>query len=1031
MLDYQAIIKSDTATRLVFTFEYNYAFEGCTGLTSITIPDSVTSIGEDTFRKCDNLASIYVSSQNKFYSSDDGVLLNKDKTKVIRCPNGKKGKYVIPDSVTSINSYAFYGCIGLTDITIPDSVTSIGDYAFYNTAWYNNQPDGIVCAGKVLYKYKGTMPENTSITIPDSVTSIGTNAFQSCTGLASVTIGNNVTSIEWGAFAGCKGLKSITLSASLTLIEYGTFQNCTSLKSIIIPNSVTKIGGDAFGNCTSLESVTIPDSVMEIGGGAFGNCTSLTNIIIPIGVTEIGYETFRGCTSLKSLFIPDNVKSIYHNSFLDCKSLTSIDVSADNEYYSSDNGVLLNKEKNKIIFYPSGKKGAYTVPNYISEIGTMSFYGCIGLTEIFVPNTITEIAYGAFYDCINLTNVTLPNSLKTIGSYAFDGCTNLKNIIIPDSVTSIGTSAFMNCTSLVNITIPDGVTSIEYHTFQDCTNLTTINIGEGIKSISSNAFYNCSSLTSIYIPNNVNSIDSDAFYGCTSLTSINISNGVTSIGSSAFNGYHIGLARSVVIPNSVTYIGNLAFGYNTSGLTIYGAKNSYAETYASRCSISFIELTNYIEGFLPTCMKDGKKDYYHNNFDGKDYGDINCEKEIEDLDSWIVMPATGHNYLKGAVSPTCTERGYIVSYCSVCGDSHIDEYTEEPTGHDYSIEIVSVPTCTEKGYITYTCSMCGDSYTVDIEPTGHSYTEEEVIAPTTEEEGYILHTCENCGESYKDNYTAKLLANRSVLSAETIALGDKITVTATATGGTGEYLYQVVYKQKTQSKWTTAQTFNENSTVTFKPANATDYDVCVKVKDSSGKIVKKFFEVKVNAKLANTSTISTENITLGQKITANCLAQGGMGEYQYQVVYKQTSQSKWTTAQAFSENANVTFKPAKATSYNVCVKVKDSNGTIVKKFFTVQVNAKLTNTSAVSATTIKKGDTVAVNGSATGGAGDYTYAVYYKQKAQTKWTTKQDFNYNADVSIKPAQATDYDICVKVKDKDGTIVKKYFTVTVTK
>ena len=213
-------------------------------------------------------------------------------------------------------------------------------------------------------------------------------------------------------------------------------------------------------------------------------------------------------------------------------------------------------------------------------------------------------------------------------------------------------------------------------------------------------------------------------------------------------------------------------------------------------------------------------------------------------------------------------------------------------------------------------------------------------------------------------------SNISTVSENEIVLGGTVIINAKAVLGNGEYTYAVYYKKKAESKWTTKQDFGTNDTVTIKPANATDYDICVKVKDGSGKIVKKYFELKVNPKLANTSTISAENITLGQQITVNGLAQGGMGEYQYQVVYKQTSQSKWTTAQAFSENATVTFKPAKTTTYDVCVKVKDSNGTIVKKFFTVQVNAKLTNTSDVSATEIKKGSTVTVNGSATGGVGD-------------------------------------------------------------
>ena len=149
----------------------------------------------------------------------------------------------------------------------------------------------------------------------------------------------------------------------------------------------------------------------------------------------------------------------------------------------------------------------------------------------------------------------------------------------------------------------------------------------------------------------------------------------------------------------------------------------------------------------------------------------------------------------------------------------------------------------------------------------------------------------------------------------------------------------MVYKQTAQTSWTTAQNFSTNSTVTFKPAKATTYDVCVKVKDSAGTIVKKFFTVTVsNNALANNSTLSATSITLGTKITATGKATGGTGTYQYQVVYKQTAQTSWTTAQNFASNAKVTFKPASATTYDVCVKVKDSDGTIVKKYFTLTVS---------------------------------------------------------------------------------------------
>ena len=156
-----------------------------------------------------------------------------------------------------------------------------------------------------------------------------------------------------------------------------------------------------------------------------------------------------------------------------------------------------------------------------------------------------------------------------------------------------------------------------------------------------------------------------------------------------------------------------------------------------------------------------------------------------------------------------------------------------------------------------------------------------------------------------------------------------------------------------------------------------------------------------------------------------------MGSYKYNVLYKQTSQSSWTTAQSYSSNASVTFTPAKVTDYDVCVKVKDSSGTVTKKYFTVTVMdlSALANTSKLSATTISLGSSVSVKCSASGGTGFYQYAVYYKKTSESKWTVQQSYASNASVSVKPSTATTYDICVKVKDSDGSESKKYFKVTV--
>ena len=266
------------------------AFYGCTELTSVTIGNSVTSIGKYAFYGCIKLVEVYNkstlsitadSSSNGYvayyaknvYTNEGGSKLTTDEngyviymdgyemilvsyrgtnielvlpsyiTKINQNAfNGCSGltNITIPDSVTSIGRYAFMNCTGLTNITIPDSVTSIGDRAFYDTTWYNNQPDGLVYAGKVAYKYKGTMPSNTSIVLKEGTLGITDYAFEDCSGLTSVTIPDSVTSIG-----------------------YEAFYNCSSLTSITIPDSVTSIGDFAFGNCTGLTSIAFNGTIAQ------------------------------------------------------------------------------------------------------------------------------------------------------------------------------------------------------------------------------------------------------------------------------------------------------------------------------------------------------------------------------------------------------------------------------------------------------------------------------------------------------------------------------------------------------------------------------------------------------------------------------------------------------------------------------------------------------------------------------------------------------------------------------------------------
>ena len=306
----------------------------------------------------------------------------------------------IPDSVISICYAAFNDCTGLTNITIGKGVTSIYACAFANTAYSkddSNWEDGILYIGKYLIATKGDIAGSrtvkngtkliadqtfslcdglTDITIPNSVTHIGFNVFEGCTGLTSITIPNSVTDIGWNAFEGCTGLTSITIPNSVTSIGKYVFNDCTGLTSITIPNSITSIGYRAFGGCTRLTSITIPNSVTSIGNFAFYGCTGLTSITIPNSVTNIGAYVFNGCSSLTSITLPNSVTYIGGNAFEGCTGLTSITIPNSVTSIGSE------------AFYGCTGLTSVTIPNNVTYIGWEAFgyYSTIDAFEIKIPN---------------------------------------------------------------------------------------------------------------------------------------------------------------------------------------------------------------------------------------------------------------------------------------------------------------------------------------------------------------------------------------------------------------------------------------------------------------------------------------------------------------------------------------------------------------------------------------------------------------------------------------------------------------------
>ena len=300
------------------------AFSYCVGLTSLTIPSSVTSIADDAFFGCSKgLTSIVVEEGNPVYDSRDNcnaIIRTADNKLIIGCVNT-----VIPNSVTCIGDGAFFGCENLTTLTIPNSVTAIGANAFHATGWYDNQPDGLVYAGKVAYCYKGEMPENTEIVINEGTLGIAGRAFDlsyydwrtySTANLISVTIPNSVVSIGDGAFCKCFAMTTVHIPNSVTRIGNDVFYGCAGLTSVTIPNNVTSIGDYAFYE-SGLTSVTIPNSVTSIGTFAFTNCRALTEvrsmITEPFEIDEYCWDYYSGLNIYDNvpLYVPVGTKEKY------------------------------------------------------------------------------------------------------------------------------------------------------------------------------------------------------------------------------------------------------------------------------------------------------------------------------------------------------------------------------------------------------------------------------------------------------------------------------------------------------------------------------------------------------------------------------------------------------------------------------------------------------------------------------------------------------------------------------------------------
>lgn len=446
-----------------------YAFSSDTALKSVTIPNTVVTIGERAFN-------------NTGLTSMD-----------------------IPDNVTSVGEGAFDSCTKIQTLSIGKGIKNIENYAF-------------------AYLY-----DLTTLVIPDNVETIGDEAFYYCKSLSSVSIGKGVTSIGSSAFASCPSLESIEIPGNVKTIIGTAFTSCTNLKSVKFNEGLEEIGDGAFIYCENLDGISLPSTVKKLGSGAFsatgitelnidltgityGNelfmdCKKLKKATITGNVSDIKYRMFMDCSSLEEVSLPDSVTFIGYYSFAGCKSLTDLTVPAN-----------VTRIGNYAFTVAEGGLASITFNSKLETIGEGAFQGC-SLVSVNVPDSVTSLGEAAFADNKKLRSATLSKNISGISTFTFYGCSALETVNIQEGPWFIGEYVFKNC-AFTSIKIPDSVQSIGAYAFDSCANLKSVDMGNGLQILNPYVFNDCNSIESVLIPETVRTLDKNALKNCKSLTDV-------------------------------------------------------------------------------------------------------------------------------------------------------------------------------------------------------------------------------------------------------------------------------------------------------------------------------------------------------------------------------------------------------------------------------------------------------------------------------------------------------------------------------
>ncbi len=521
------------------------AFRGCSGLTTVVLPATITTLEEYAFGDCGILDTVTVASACRVADhAFDGTLVSH---------------LNLPLSTPPATSYRAFGLRNGAWVHVPCDATDSyrnhtvwGTHPNYSTLQTLRSSDSIALHDyRLPYRYGNSMLREagvhevvfSSAAGCDSIVMLTLNAipshFAACnsdgdtlcyriTGDTTACVTYRGTSAP--AFSGSLRIPgSVTHQDNtyqVTAIGDYAFRSCSTLTAVTLPTSITTIGHHAFAYCNGLATIAFPDAIAltAIGDYAFYECSGLTTLALPDAITAIGKSAFRNCSSLTALTLPAALTTFGTSAFRDCSSLSTIH------------------------FPPS-----------LTAIGAEAFRGCRSLSTLTLPNALTTIEAAAFRDCSSLATLTLPDALATIGDYAFRDCDSLTTLVLPDALTTIGTEAFRGCNSLATMRIPTALDTIGKYAFAYCSGLTSVYIPASLATIGEAAFQNCSSIATVNLTDAdaLAAIDDYAFYYCGALATAHLPASLSTIGNFAFRECH-GLT-TVVLPDSLTTLGHFAF----------------------------------------------------------------------------------------------------------------------------------------------------------------------------------------------------------------------------------------------------------------------------------------------------------------------------------------------------------------------------------------------------------------------------------------------------------------------------------------